>query len=40
MIYLIQRYKREKQLKKGQESEVAVGLKLTGGGMKSTLSQI
>ena len=41
MIYLIQRYKKEKQLKKAKEAEMSNGIKFTGEGMEpTTFSQI
>ena len=40
MIYLIQRYKKEKLLKKEREAGLSGGIKFVGEGMESTLSQI
>lgn len=40
MIYLIQRHKKEKQLKKEREAGLTEGIKFAGEGMESTLSQI
>ena len=41
MIYLIQRYKKEKQLKTAKEAEMSNGIKFTGEGMEpTTFSQI
>ena len=40
MIYLIQRYKKEKLLKKEREAGLSGGIKFVGEGKESTLSQI